>query len=152
MPRKLMNYGVNGTQIHDYCYGINWAVSNLTYEKKTMDITVTWLLAQWRLKPPASRLFTQAFVQANIKENTKAPHHWPLWGESTGYRWIPRTKGQLPGKMFPFDDVIMTSTWNQRYICNLIYHMLTHKQLGDWDMRTQHCGYKFPGANAPDHQ
>ena len=43
---------------------------------------------------PASRLFTQSFIQALIKENIKAPHHWPLWGEFTGDRWIPRTKGQ----------------------------------------------------------
>ena len=33
------------------------------------------------------------FVQAQIKENIKAPRHWPLWGESTGHRWIPLTKG-----------------------------------------------------------
>ena len=26
------------------------------------------------------------------KENIKAPRHWPLWGESTGDRWIPLTK------------------------------------------------------------
>ena len=29
---------------------------------------------------------------AQIKENIKAPRHWPLWGKSTGDRWIPRTK------------------------------------------------------------
>ena len=34
------------------------------------------------------------FIQAQIKENTKAPPHWPLCGEFTGDRWIPRTKGQ----------------------------------------------------------
>ena len=39
-------------------------------------------------------LFTQAFIQAQFKENIKAVHHWPLWGEFTGDRWIPRTKGQ----------------------------------------------------------
>ena len=32
------------------------------------------------------------FVQAQIKENIKAPRHWPLWGESTGDRLILRTK------------------------------------------------------------
>ena len=26
--------------------------------------------------------------------NIKTTRHWPLWGESTGDRWIPRTKGQ----------------------------------------------------------
>ena len=40
----------------------------------------------------------QLFVQAQIKENIKSSRHWPLWGEFTGYRWIPLTKGQLRGK------------------------------------------------------
>ena len=42
----------------------------------------------------ASWLCTQPFVQAQINENIKTPRHWPLWGEFTGHRWIPRTKGQ----------------------------------------------------------
>ena len=29
-----------------------------------------------------------------IKENIKAPRHWPLYGVFTGDRWIPRTNGQ----------------------------------------------------------
>ena len=32
--------------------------------------------------------------RAQIKENTKAPRHWPLCVEFTGDRWIPRTNGQ----------------------------------------------------------
>ena len=59
-----------------------------------------WLLVKWGFvfswrifgqranwldpKSPTSWLFTQAFVQAYIKENIKAPRHWPLWGDSTG--------------------------------------------------------------------
>ena len=62
---------------------------------------------RWRLKSPASRVFTQAFIQAQIKENIKAPRYWPLWGEFTGDRWIPRTEDQQREKMFLFDDVIM---------------------------------------------
>ena len=31
----------------------------------------------------------QSFVQAQIKENIKAPRHGPSWGEFTGSRWIP---------------------------------------------------------------
>ena len=64
----------------------------------------SWKTLQWRhnerLKSPASRLFTQPFIQAQIKENTKAPRHWPLCGEFIGLnltpwdRWIPRTNGQ----------------------------------------------------------
>ena len=33
-------------------------------------------------------------IQAQIKENVKAPRHWPLSGEFTGDRWIRHTKGQ----------------------------------------------------------
>ena len=51
-------------------------------------ITVTLLWAQWRLKSPASRLFAQPFVRAQIKENIKAPRHWTLWGKTIGDRWI----------------------------------------------------------------
>ena len=36
------------------------------------------------------------------KENTKALRHWPLWGEFTGDRWIPRTKGEYWRKCFHF--------------------------------------------------
>ena len=31
---------------------------------------------------------------AQIKENTKAPRHWPLCGDFPDDRWIPRTNGQ----------------------------------------------------------
>ena len=44
-------------------------------------MTLHW--PRWRLKSPASRLFTESFIQAQIKENTKAPRHWPLCGEFT---------------------------------------------------------------------
>ena len=37
----------------------------------------------WRLKCPASP-FARVLVQAQMKENIKAPHHWPLWGEFIG--------------------------------------------------------------------
>ena len=41
-------------------------------------ITMTSQWARWRLKSPTSRLFTQVFIQTQIKENIKAPRHWPL--------------------------------------------------------------------------
>ena len=53
-------------------------------------ITMTSYWARERLKSPASRLFTQTFIQMQIKENIKAPCHWPV-----------------TRKMFPFDDVII---------------------------------------------
>ena len=39
---------------------------------------------EWSLKLPGSPLYAQLLVQAHIKENIKAPRHWPLWGEFTG--------------------------------------------------------------------
>ena len=59
-----------------------------------LSITLTSQWARRRPKSPASWLFTQQFIQAQIKENIKAPCHWPLCGEFTGDQWIPRTKGQ----------------------------------------------------------
>ena len=73
-----------------------------------ITMTSWWVL--WRLKSPASRLYVQPFIQAQIMENIKALRHWPLWGEFTGDRWIPRTKGQLRGKWFH----LMTSSWDLR--------------------------------------
>ena len=63
------------------------------------DITVLLhdgdvMLSAMASQSPASRLFTQMYVQAKIKENIIAPRHWPLWGGFTGDRRIPRTKGQ----------------------------------------------------------
>ena len=59
----------------------------------------------WRLKSPASQLFAQPVVQAQIKENINTPlafvkgiHRWPVD--------FP-LKGPGTGKMIPFDDVII---------------------------------------------
>ena len=46
-------------------------------------ITMTSYWTRWRLKSLASRLLTQPFIQTQIKENIKAPRHWPLCGEFT---------------------------------------------------------------------
>ena len=58
------------------------------------NITVTSYWAQWYLKSPAFWLFTDPFIQAQIKENIKTPRHWLLRGEFAGDRKIYRTKGQ----------------------------------------------------------
>ena len=45
---------------------------------------------QWRHNEhDVYSLFTQPFIRAKIKENTKAPRHWLLYGEFTGDRRIP---------------------------------------------------------------
>ena len=55
-------------------------------ESEAKFITVTSQWARWRLKSPASPLCTQLVIEAQIKENIKAPRHWPLCGEFTGDR------------------------------------------------------------------
>ena len=81
-------------------------------------IAVTAQWAQPRFKSPASRLFTQPFIQAQIKGNICAsvPCHWPLCGDFTMDWRIPRTKGQKRGKV---------SIWWRHHIsvlfCNLAH-------------------------------
>ena len=58
------------------------------------NLTVTSYRARWRLKSRASSMFTQPFIQEQIKENIKASRHWLLCGEFSGDQWIPRTEGQ----------------------------------------------------------
>ena len=89
------------------CKSLPVVINGIPLKLRFRYITVTSLWARWRIKSPVSRLFTQAFIQTQIKENIKAPRHWPLCGEFIGDRWIPPHKWPVPRKMFPFDDVIM---------------------------------------------
>ena len=54
-----------------------------------------------------TRLFTETFIQAQIKGNIKYPRHWPLL---VIHRWPVNSlhKGPVTRKVFPFDDVIMS--------------------------------------------
>ena len=62
--------------------------------RPTHHNTMTSWWARWRLKSPASWLFTQLFIQAQVRENIKAPRLWPFCGEFAGEPWISRTKDQ----------------------------------------------------------
>ena len=48
------------------------------------------------------------FSRVQIKENIKAPRHWPSCREFTGHRWVPRTNGQWRGKCF---HLMTSSCW-----------------------------------------
>ena len=54
-----------------------------------ISITLTSQWPWWLLKSPTSWLFTQPFIRAQIKENSKAPHHWAFYGEFTGTSEFP---------------------------------------------------------------
>ena len=85
-------------------------------------------MGRWRLESPASRLLTQPFIQGQMKENIKAPRHWPLFGEFTGDRWIPRTNGQWRGKCY----YLMTSSWSVTRWCKQVsVTYLIHPRMPD---------------------
>ena len=110
-----------GIYLNDiYYWKTGWKILCQQTEMVTnmVHITETPWWVRWRLKSPASRVFTQPFVQAQIiffhaqiKENFKAPRHRPLWGEFIGDRRIPPHKGPVTRKIFPFDDVIIKLTY-----------------------------------------
>ena len=58
---------------------------------------------------PALRLFTQPFIQTQIKENIKAPRHWPLCGEFTG-------PGEFPAQRACYAENV-SIWWRHHGIC-----------------------------------
>ena len=79
-------------------------------------ITMTSQWAPLRPKSPASRLFIQTFIQAQIKENTKGPcHRWPVNSPP---------KGLVIRKMFLFVDVIVNSVYyrDTETLCVCLMH------------------------------
>ena len=60
-------------------------------------------------------------TQAQIKWNTKALRHWPLWREFTVDRWIPRTRGQYREKCFH----LVTSSWSDYSMTWNVFHVIS---------------------------
>ena len=89
------------------------------------SITMTSKWAQWCLKSPASRLLTQPFY-AQIKENTKAPHKWPVKRKMISFLMtssctndivseLTRAKSKRRIWRCSFQRVSVTSKTNQRH-------------------------------------
>ena len=59
------------------------ATSDASREDNIFIITMTSQWARWRLKSPVSRLYTQPFIPAQMKENIKGLCQWnsPVTGE-----------------------------------------------------------------------
>ena len=64
----------------------HWHTKAILRQMANIFITMTSQWPRQRLKSQASRLFTQSFIRAQIKENIKAPRHWPLCGEFPAQR------------------------------------------------------------------
>ena len=94
------------------------------------------LTSQWprmRLKSPASRLFTQSFILAQIKENIKAPRHWPLCREFPG-------TGEFPAQRVSYAENI--SIWWRHHEHDVYHHNVENKE--NHSRRAGHFGfYRF---------
>ena len=96
----------------------------------------------------ASWLFTQPFIQAHIKENTKAPHQWPLCGEFTGHRWFSQHKGPVTWKMFSIgwrhqDQTQVPDEWALIYLLGSFKHFPLNHHI---DGLVQDCSISIANA------
>ena len=91
--------------------------------------------ARWCLKSPASRLFTQPFIQDADQSKhqisaslafVKVIHRWPV---NYPHKW-PVTR-----KMFPFDDVIMSAEFYGivSFVLNCLRLFRNSQVPGKWD-------------------
>ena len=87
------------------------------YWRSGSIITLThWASLQWRLNgryddsnhQPHDCLLNLLFKRRYQKTSKLDSHHWPLRGEFTSHRWIPRAKDQWRGKCFH----LVTSSWH----------------------------------------
>ena len=97
---NILYFDLNFTEV--FSYGSNWQYvingsGNSLASNRRQIITMMSQWARWRLKSPASRLFTQPFIRAQIKVNIKAPRQWPLCGEFTG-------AGEFPAQMASYAE------------------------------------------------
>ena len=87
LRRRRARYSV--IVVNNYAHS---SKKSIRYAWINLLITMTSKWGRCRLKSPASPLFTQPFIQTQIKENIKAPHHWPLCGDFNG-------TGEFPAQM-----------------------------------------------------
>ena len=75
-----------------------WYLSHLNKKGHTL---------QWRHNERDDGCRHNRFVQALIEETSKAPRHWPLWGN---HRWPVNSphKGPVTRSMFPFYYISMS--------------------------------------------
>ena len=87
---------------------------------------------QWRHNEldgvSASRLFTQSFIRAQIKENINALRHWPLCGELTG-------TGEFPAQMASNAEKV-SIWWRHHVVCHFVRLQWVDRETAIW-LRSQ---------------
>ena len=86
-------------------------------------IAITSLGARWSLKSPASRLFTQPFIQGVDQRKYQSSASLAFVGGI--HRWSVNSthKGSVTWKIFPFDDVIMVAMHKHVKGTHLLWNM-----------------------------
>ena len=77
------------------CYDVMWCDVMWCYDVMWCDMVwcgVVWCGVMLCDVIWYDMTFIPPFIQAQVKENIKAPRHWPLCGKFACDRWIPRTK------------------------------------------------------------
>ena len=69
-------------------HGIVWEADTVNHYDDVIMDAIASLITRLII------VYSTVYIQTQIKENIKAPRYWPLCGELTGDRWIPRTNGQ----------------------------------------------------------
>ena len=85
-------------------------IQNQVWPRCYITVALQW--APWRLKSPASALFSQLFVQTQIKENIKTLHHWPL---REIHRWSSQRASNAEN---------VSIWWRLHYICCHWWHRI----------------------------
>ena len=77
---------INGWRWREFRWQFHWSLHLAMFAACTV-------MSGERYDVPNHRQINCLFnslLEINYKENTNGPHHWSLWGESTGYRWTPK--------------------------------------------------------------
>ena len=104
--RKMITYVCNQYTLNTICQTIQIIAKNIIYQSSWWFSNSSWPIDQGNKGICIHHICKFSCCSMHIKENIKAPRHWPLCGEFTGPVNSPH-KGPVTRKMFPFDDVIM---------------------------------------------
>ena len=97
------------SRIHGNYLSIFVRVASVALGSQSITMTSQW--ASWRV-PNQQQLdgLSNYLFKLTSNKTTKIRVIGPLWGQSTGERWIPLTEGPVMRKAYPLCDVIMHTT------------------------------------------